>query len=340
MNLRLLLVLLTVLSYVAIGVTWFLTNPSEEVEEAESPYFYTVSPDDLRNIEITTGDEKASWSLREDGRQRRWYFDNLNDIPANPYRWGGITQLLGGPRTKRVLGTSNNGDSRYGLDNPSTTISVTLRDQSKIKLILGGLTPDGINHYARLERVEGSELVLVDASWGGVLERLVYDPPVPEWYYTLSGDVREVILFTNNEVLRAYGFNRDEELWYICTVPLETDPCTGTQLADSDALNEEIEHFGNPIIDGAIALGLDDDDEYIPFGTTVNSPYIAIRVENKNASNVTEVTRLTMTIGDKTKDGKSRYAVANETSDVIAVDLKWADRVLDLFFGKLLVADK
>ena len=340
MNLRLLLVLLTVLSYVAIGVTWFLTNPSKEVEEAESPYFYTVSPDDLRNIEITTGDEKASWSLREDGRQRRWYFDNLNNIPANPYRWGGITQLLGGPRTKRVLGTSDNGDSRYGLDNPSTTISVTLRDQSKIKLILGGLTPDGNNHYARLERVEGSELVLVDASWGGVLERLVYDPPVPEWYYTLSGDVREVILFTNNEVLRAYGFNRDEELWYICTVPLETDPCTGTQLADSDALNEEIEHFGNPVIDGAIALRLDDDDEYIPFGTTVDSPYIAVRVENKNASNVTEVTRLTMTIGDKTKDGKSRYAVANETSDVIAVDLKWADRVLDLFFGKLLVADK
>ena len=180
----------------------------------------------------------------------------------------------------------------------------------------------------------------MDASWGGVLERLVYDPPLPEWYYSLSGNVREVILFTNNEVLRAYGFDREEELWYICNVPLETDPCTGTQLADSDALNEEIEHFGNPIIDGAVALRLDDDDEYIPFGTTIDSPYIAIRVENKNASNVTEVTRLTMTIGDKTEDGESRYAVANETSDVIAVDLQWADRVLDLFFGKLLVSDE
>ena len=47
-----------------------------------------------------------------------------------------------------------------------------------------------------------------------------------------------------------------------------------------------------------------------------------------------------MTIGDKTEDGESRYAVANETSDVIAVDLQWADRVLDLFFGKLLVSDE
>jgi len=49
---------------------------------------------------------------------------------------------------------------------------------------------------------------------------------------------------------------------------------------------------------------------------------------------------LTMTIGNKTEDGKSRYAVANETSDVIAVDLQWADRVLDMFFGELLVANK
>ena len=338
MNLRLLLVLITVLSYVAVGVTWFLTNPSEEVVETEPPYFYTVSPDDLRNIEIKTGDTKASWSLRE--ANRRWYFDNLNNIPADPYRWGGITQLLGGPRTKRVLGAADNAEALYGLDNPSTTISVTLRDQSQIKLILGGLTPDGINHYARLERVESSDLVLVDASWGGVLERLVNDPPFPEWYYTLNGKVREVILFTNNEVLRAYGFNRDDELWYICEVPLETDPCSGSQLADADALNEEINHFGNPVIQGAVALRLDGDDEYVPFGTTVDSPYIAVRVENKNANNVTEVTRLTMTIGNKTEDGKSRYAVANETSDVIAVDLQWADRVLDMFFGELLVASK
>jgi hypothetical protein len=44
-----------------------------------------------------------------------------------------------------------------------------------------------------------------------------------------------------------------------------------------------------------------------------------------------------MTIGDVTEDGKSRYAVANETSDVILVDREWADRVLDLFFGELLV---
>ena len=48
-------------------------------------------------------------------------------------------------------------------------------------------------------------------------------------------------------------------------------------------------------------------------------------------------TRLTMTIGDITEDGNFRYAVANETSDVITIDAEWAERVLELFFGELLV---
>ena len=66
-----------------------------------------------------------------------------------------------------------------------------------------------------------------------------------------------------------------------------------------------------------------------------------MRIENVNEeTGVTEVTRLTMTIGDTTEDGESRYAVANETSDVILVDAKWADRVLELFFGDPLLVEK
>ena len=71
----------------------------------------------------------------------------------------------------------------------------------------------------------------------------------------------------------------------------------------------------------------------------MTAPYIAVRIENRTANNVTEVTRLTMTIGDITKDGAYRYAVANETSDVILIDAEWAERLLELFFGKLLVGN-
>jgi hypothetical protein len=335
MNLRLLLVLITVLSYVAIGLTWVITNPTEEVKEAQPPFFYTLAPDDLRTIEINTGEMKTSWSLREG--TRRWYFDDFEDIPADLYRWGGITQLLGGPRTQRVLKQEIDDESLYGLDTPSASIAVTLRDGSRVKLILGDRTPDQVNNYARIEGYP--QLVLVDATWGEVLERLVTEPPLPEWYYTLDGQVREVILFDNNEVLRAYGYDRNAEVWSVCDLPLLTDPCTGSQLADADALNAELEHFGNPKIGGAVALNLSEDSEYEPYGTTVTSPYIAVRIENKTSRGVTEVTRLTMTIGDLTEDGKFRYAVANETSDVITVDAVWAERVLDLFFGEVLADD-
>ena len=332
MNLRLLLVLITTLSFVAIGVTWFITNPTEEVSEAQPPFFYTLSPQDLRNIEIDTGDAKSSWSYREENR--RWYFDDREDIPADLFRWGGITQLLGGPRTQRVLSQSIDDESLYGLDAPSATIKVTLRDNTSISLILGNLTPDDGNNYARI--VGFPQLVLVDATWGQVLERLVSEPPLPEWYYTLDGQVREVIMFDNNEVVRAYGYDRTSGTWSVCDIPLATDPCTGAQLADADALNLELAHFGNPEIGGAVVLNLAEDVDFEQYGTTVTSPYIAVRVENETSPNVTEVTRLTMTIGNLTPDGKSRYAVANETSDVITIDLEWAERVLNLFFGEVL----
>ncbi len=334
MNLRLLLVLITVLSFAAIGLTWFLTTPEAEVKEELPPFFYTLAPDDLRVIEIQTGELSASWSLREG--TRRWYFDDLQNVPTDLFRWGGITQLLSGPRTQRVLASEIDDATLYGLDNPSSSITVTLRDGSRVKLYLGDRTPDDINHYARIEGFP--QLVLVDATWGEVLERLVTEPPYPDWYFTLNGTVREVILFDNNEVVRAYGFNRIDEVWSICNLPLESDPCSGDQLADGDALAVELDHFGNPVIGGAVALNLLDDTEYEPYGTTLTAPYIAVRIENVREDGVTEVTRITMTIGDVTEDGKFRYAVANETSDVITIDAVWADRLLDLFFGKLLVA--
>jgi hypothetical protein len=332
MNLRLLLVLITVLSYAAIGLTWFLTNPAEERREEQPPFFYTLAPDDLRNIRIQVGEQVSSWSLREESR--RWYFDELEDIPANLYRWGGITQLLGGPRTQRVLSQTIDDESLYGLDSPSSSITATIRDGTQVKLILGSRTPDEENHYARVKGFP--QLVLVDATWGDVLARLVNDPPVPDWYYTLKGQVREVIMFDNNEVIRAYGLDRDTDEWEVCDLPLETDPCTGTQLADADALNTEIDNFTNPQIGGAVALNLANDADHEQYGTIVTAPYIAMRVENKTATNVTEVTRITMIIGDKTPDGKFRYAVANETKDVIKIDAAWADRLLDLFYGKVL----
>lgn len=332
MNLRLLLVLITILSYVAIGVTWVITNPTEEAVEDNPPFFYTLSPDDLRNIRIDTGDAETSWSLK-DGT-RRWYFDDLNEVPADLFRWGGITQLLGGPRTQRVLAPNIDDPATYGLDQPSATFSVTLRDDSNVTLVLGDLTPDGSSNYARVEGFP--QLVLVDATWGAVLERLVDEPPLPEWYYTLSGRVREVILFDNNKVLRAYGYDKENDVWTVCDVPLATDPCTGPRLGDSEAIDTEIAHFGNPQIIGAVELNLADTEDYEQYGTVLESPYIALRIENQSAQNMVEVTRLTMTIGDETEDGLSRFAVANETSDVIMVDKAWADRVLELFYGDVL----
>ncbi|MEX0761033.1 MAG: DUF4340 domain-containing protein [Dehalococcoidia bacterium] len=336
MSLRLSLVLVIILAYASIGTVLVLKNPVGSDSTSQPPFFYRLDSEDIRHISIETGGEEIGWHYRED--ERRWYFDDLQDIPANLFRWGGITTLLGGPRTQRVLEETIDDPAVYGLDDPNTVISVTIRDGNTVTLHLGNETPDGGGNYAQV--IGYPQLVLVDASWGFVLDRLVTEPPVPDWYYTMDPNrAREILFFLENEVVEAYGFNRDDEQWYLCDLPVIQDPCTGTQLADEDALIAAMEHFGNPEIGGVEAIDLQSEEEFEPYDASANSPYIAIRIEERQPNGVTEVTRTSMTIGAVTPDGEYRYAVANETSDVIKVDKEWADQVLALFEPEPMLAE-
>ncbi len=167
------------------------------------------------------------------------------------------------------------------------------------------------------------------------------EPPVPEWLFALDPDqVREILLFEENEVVRAYGINRETNTYHLCDLPVEDDPCSGTVPVDPDAFRAALDHISEREIEGAVALGLPDEDAFIEYGADQDSPYMAIRIERPSPTqpNVTEVDRVSMTIGDVTPDGNYRYAVANETSDVILVDKDWADQVLELFRGEPLTA--
>ncbi len=55
MSLRVSLILVTVLAYVAIGTAWFVNGSDDEERFTEPPFFYTIASEDLRGIEIETG---------------------------------------------------------------------------------------------------------------------------------------------------------------------------------------------------------------------------------------------------------------------------------------------
>jgi hypothetical protein len=204
-------------------------------------------------------------------------------------------------------------------------------------MLIGTQTPNGQSTYAQIEGLD--KLVLVDSSWSSVLNRLVTEPPVPEWLYTLNPDqVSEMLLFENNDVVRVYGLGRSTGEFHLCDVPVIDQPCAGSTPVDKDAFEAALGLVADRHVEGVVALDLAEEPDFAAYGTGRNSPYFAISYEQKNDNGVTEVRRVTMSIGDVTPDGAGRYAVANETSDVIRIDKEWGDKLLELFHGPALVA--
>ena len=328
MSLRVALVLVIAACWIAIGASIVIKQLGQTERAEQPPFFFTLSPDDLRNITISSGENSTSWHFRED--QRRWFFDDEKDVPTDLYRWGGITQLLGGPRSQRELKKSIDNPELYGLDAPQLSITVRLRDDRQLTVEMGDLTPDGGANYARQSGYE--ELYTVDYSWGEVMLRLVNEPPYPEWFYTMDADeATEVLLFEGNEVTSGYGFDDETEQWHVCDLPASAAPCKGTESFDADVITDYLTHFGAPVIDGAEVLNLIDTAAYEPYGLGTEAPYVHIRREVEVRELLTEVYRTSMIIGDVTPDGNYRYAVANETQDIIRVDKDWADKMLTMF---------
>jgi hypothetical protein len=340
LNLRISLILLIIGSWVAVGAAFVVdSNLGSEESTPQPPFFYNIPVDDIVHISIEHRGSAIGFHFRED--IRRWYFDETDEyveIPAATFRFGGITTLLGGPRTQRVLSATIDDPALYGLDNPISRYTIGLKNGTERTLLLGDPTVNGEANYAQLDGFPG--LVLIDISWSGVLDRLAMDPPVPDWLYVLNTDeVREVLFFDENEVVRAYGFDSDSGTFRACILPVESEPCVGPVVVDSDAFQDAMELIAERRVNGAAALGVPDDAALSLYGADRDAPYLAIRIEHRSeTTGVTEVTRVSMTIGDVTPDGNYRYAVANETSDVILFDREWADQILDLFHGDPLPA--
>lgn len=330
MSLRLSLILVIAACWVGIGATFAVDQFGREARTEQPPFFFTVAPDDLRNISISTLDDSVDFHFRED--ERRWYFDDLDDVPTALYRWGGITQLLGGPRTQRELASEITDPALYGLDQPKLTISVTLRDGTELAVEMGDLTPDQSGNYFR--QAGYNQLYTVDASWGQVMTRLVEEPPIPEWFYTMNPEeATEILFFEGNEVVKAFALNEESGSWIICDLPTREAPCVGDEPADSDSVASWLDSFSNPEIAGAETLNLPELSDFEAYGAGRDAPYVHIRREVEVRERLTNVYRTSLIIGDATDDGLHRYAVANEASDVILVNRDWADSILEFFRG-------
>lgn len=172
-NFRLTLILLFVLAMVG-GYFYFVELQKVPAKDPPPLWFYNTDDDNFNMISIEHNGKKIQFVKDE---KKAWHFDDAQGIPVDLKRWGGITLLLRGPQTRRLLSENPGNLAPYGLKPASTVITVGTIDGGTFGIYVGDKTPDEVSHYVQMEGLP--QLFLVDATWADVLSRLVTEPPYP-----------------------------------------------------------------------------------------------------------------------------------------------------------------
>jgi len=152
-----------------------MDSPQERVEEP--PDAWTVEAEFIERIEIRLPRQDKMISFLR-SQQGNWHFDNIEKLPVDAKRWGGVVLLVSGPQSKRRIPSKVEENAQYGLTDPRMVIIVDVRNSGRrLEVLVGDRTPNGEHDYVKLKGHEA--IYLVDRSWGTVLELLVTDPPLP-----------------------------------------------------------------------------------------------------------------------------------------------------------------
>ena len=329
MNLRLLLVLLILVSFSSIVVTFIVTDQSIKRVSGGPPFFYTIPETDIVRLDIDSPTGVMAFEL--DRENNYWIFAGDETMPVDRQRWNGITTLLGGPRSQRELESSFGDPSLYGLEMPDTSVTIGLKDGSFVRLFLGDETPDRSGNYAQIEGFP--QLVLVSSAWGEVLNRLIADPPIPQWRFDLNvADVTEVVFLVENEVVGALALNIDTDIWHVCSLPLKGDAvCDGDQDIETSVVMDQLNVFADPQFIGVKEVGDTTDDVQAEYGINDESPYATVRFEVEVQPGLRQANQISITLGDLTEDSKGMYALANEQPDVVVIDAEWGQTIREFF---------
>ena len=311
MNLRTTFLLVVFLAVVA-GYFFFFQARRSGTTEPEPPWFYTATMEDIQRITITTPGQSRAFRQERDG----WAFEEPAGLPVDPARWGGITLLLSGPQSRRLLASSVEDPAKFGLTSPQGVVSVELRGERQVRILLGQRTPDGSAHYAQQEG--DPRLFLVDASWGEVLTRLVTEPPYPEWFYQVPRD-RLLYLGVAAEGKEA-AFVPEDGGWRFAT-PERTpvDPERWKEVA--------------PLLGGPPSLRLLASKVEEPARYGLDAPTLIVRAEYRPPPTLQEVPRrgVEMQVGRPLPDGTGYYArprdlrTGKDLPFLLAVDKTWVE---------------
>ncbi|MDA1188953.1 MAG: hypothetical protein O2854_04660 [Chloroflexi bacterium] len=312
---------------IAVAIVAYI-NPFQSAPEVkeDAPWFYTVSEDDILQISVRHRDQQISFGRDDEGF---WEFEGLTGVGPTHRRWGGMVLILTGPQTRRLLQTEIKAPAQYGLDNPETTVNVTLKNGRTIEVSLGDKTTDGTNHYGQVAGYD--DLFLITSGWGNVLTRLVTEPPFPEWFVSRNyNDMVELSIIRSthhggNDSWLQFKLRNSE--WQVQRFSLDTKPTP----VDVARWTEE----GLPLLNGPNELLVHDPhvNDFTPYGIFEKSSGIHLRFEGVSQRGTAYEDGIVYRIGSKTPDGNYYYARTEEGNieqPVLLLDAAWVDAVFAL----------
>jgi hypothetical protein len=293
------------------GYVFFVQLKQTPEAKEEPPWFYNVDMSDMSRIAISAQGEEAVFSL---GGDDHWHLGKSEGLPVSLERWGGITLLLSGPKSSRLLDEQPTDLEPYGLDLPPTSIEVKLKDGRTHRVLLGFPTPDGEGTYSQVEGFP--QVYTIFGGWREVLTRLITEPPYPEWYYNLDQAVvtaielrtQEKIVVAMTKVDAGWRFNNEAQ-----------SPVDEAQLPPLFAALEKPAQT-------VVAYNAENLAQY---GLDKPSLSLFLETQRREEDGITVISQTLFHIGNPNEDGKGYYAQTQRGEvllpDVFMVNADWVN---------------
>ncbi len=176
MNPRLTIVLVAVAvllgGYLVLGPG--LGAPTDPDSPQSHEWFYIVDDSKINRLDAAYFGTEAVF-VRD--AERVWHLTDVNGPPVSE-EFAGTPFLAGGARSPRLIIENPDADdlTLYGLNSPQITLRFYLEDGASYTVYVGGLTPDRISNYARIDGRDG--IWLLDRTWGEHMARLITETDV------------------------------------------------------------------------------------------------------------------------------------------------------------------
>ncbi len=151
-----------------------LAQPEATDTPTSQEWFYLVDDSTINRLDVTYfGDFRIF--VRDSERQ--WHLNDVDgQLVSEEFR--GTPFLAGGARTPRLIAEDADAETAaiYGLDDAKIRLRLYLEDGRDYTVLIGGLTPDRITNYARIEGTPG--IYLLDRTWGEHMARLITESSI------------------------------------------------------------------------------------------------------------------------------------------------------------------